>query len=77
MPRKDPDERKEYNRLYREKMKCEHNKQKPQCRECKGLGFCELGKNKSYCHDCKGSGLCEHDKRKSYCRICNGSSFCV
>jgi len=72
----DVEKRKEYNRLYYEKNKCEHGKQKCRCRECNGNSFCEHNKRKNECKLCKGSQICEHDKRKNICKECNGSQIC-
>ena len=65
-------------KVSRDKNKCEHGKQKSNCRECNGNSFCEHDKQKYICRECKGSNICEHDKRKYNCRECNynGSSFC-
>ena len=56
--------------------KCDHNRQKSQCKECGGSSFCEHGKQKSICKECEGSSICEHGKRKSQCKECGGSSIC-
>ena len=58
------------------KKKCEHGKQKSQCRDCGGSQICEHGRQKSICRDCGGSQICEHEKRKSRCKDCGGSDFC-
>ena len=55
---------------------CIHDKQRSQCRECKGSAICEHDKRRSICRECKGSGICEHDKQRSRCRECKGSVFC-
>ena len=39
--------------------KCEHGKQKSQCKECGGSSICEHGKQKSRCKECGGSALCK------------------
>ena len=56
--------------------KCEHGKQKSQCKDCGGSGICEHGKRKAQCKDCGGSGICEHGKRKRICKDCGGSEIC-
>jgi len=56
--------------------KCEHGKQKADCKTCGGSSFCEHDKRKSLCIECKGSQICAHNKRKSYCKECGGSAFC-
>ena len=60
----------------KEKNKCEHNKRKSTCRDCKGGSICEHNKQKSRCKECKGGSICEHNKIKSYCKECKGSSIC-
>ena len=36
--------------------KCEHGRQKSQCKDCKGSGICEHNRQKRVCKDCGGSG---------------------
>jgi hypothetical protein len=57
-------------------MKCEHNKDKYNCKECGGKGICEHSKQKYHCKECNGKAFCEHDKRKDRCKECNGKSLC-
>ena len=59
------------NRLH-----CEHDKQKYQCKECGGSQICDHGKQKAQCKECGGSHICEHGKKKSRCKECGGSEFC-
>ena len=56
--------------------KCEHNRQKPQCKDCGGNQICEHNRRKSQCKDCGGSEICVHNRRKSYCKDCDGSQIC-
>ncbi len=56
--------------------KCEHNRQKHQCKECKGSSICEHNRRKHQCKECKGSSFCEHNKQKYRCKECGGSSIC-
>jgi hypothetical protein len=58
------------------KSKCEHGKDKYNCKECGGKGICKHGINKSYCKECDGSQICEHGKGKSLCKECGGASIC-
>ena len=58
------------------KKKCEHNKRKSQCKECKGSQICEHNKVKSQCKECGGSAYCEHNKQKRDCKECGGSGIC-
>jgi hypothetical protein len=37
--------------------KCEHGRQKSQCKDCRGSGICEHNRQKRLCRDCGGSGL--------------------
>jgi hypothetical protein len=48
--------------------KCEHGRQKRQCKEC-GTGRCEHGRSKYKCKDC-GTGYCEHGRVKGTCTDC-------
>ena len=74
MPFKDKEKLKEYRRQYylnnKNKWKCEHNKRKSTCAECKGSQICEHNKRRSTCVECKGSQICEHDKIRSRCVDC-------
>jgi hypothetical protein len=36
--------------------KCEHGRQKSQCKDCRGAGICEHDRQKRLCKDCGGSG---------------------
>ena len=56
--------------------KCEHDRQKTQCRECGGSSYCVHDKQKHQCRECGGSAYCVHDKQKHYCKECGGSSLC-
>ncbi len=62
--------------IKRKKNKCEHNRQKTTCKECKGSQICEHNRRKSRCKDCGGSEICEHNRQKSACKDCGGSEIC-
>ena len=76
MPVIDKEKRKSYNKTYYENnkdkfknsKKCEHNRQKSVCKDCKGSGICEHNKVRSRCKECNGGSICEHNKRRSICR---------
>ena len=72
------DESNESNNTSKKKYiyKCEHGKQKYQCKECGGSQICEHGKIKSTCKECGGSQICEHGKIKRQCKECDGSAYC-
>ena len=57
--------------------RCEHNRQKSQCRECGGGSICEHNRIRSKCKDCGGGSICKHGMRKTYCKECYGASYCV
>ena len=57
--------------------KCEHNRIKSTCKDCKGGSICEHNSIKSSCKDCKGGSICEHNRIKSTCKECEGSIFCI
>jgi len=63
-------------KINREKNKCEHNRVKSRCKECKGASICEHNRVKSSCKECGGASICEHNRRKSQCKECGGSSIC-
>ncbi len=56
---------------------CEHNRQKNQCKECRGSQVCSHGKRKSLCKECGGGAYCVHGRRKNRCKECGGSGICV
>ena len=56
--------------------KCQHEKQKHQCRECSPSYFCEHDRLKYTCKECGGYSICKHGKHKQVCRECGGSSIC-
>jgi len=64
------------DRVIRERRKCEHDKQKYQCIDCKGSSFCEHDRRKNICKDCGGTSICEHDREKNRCKDCGGASIC-
>jgi hypothetical protein len=72
----DTEKRKEYNKIYYQKNKCEHNRKKSTCKECGGASICEHNRVKSQCKECGGSSICEHNRIKSQCKECGGSSIC-
>ena len=76
MPQVSAEERKEYNRQYYLKNKCEHNRKKSRCKDCGGSEICEHNRRKSRCKDCGGSEICEHNRQKSQCKDCGGSEIC-
>ena len=58
------------------RLNCEHNRIKNQCRECKGCSFCEHDRIKNRCKDCKGVSVCYHNRIKGKCKDCKGTSIC-
>ena len=60
----------------RREIMCEHQRQRSQCKECKGGSICEHQRRKSECNDCTGSSICEHQRIRSRCKECKGSSIC-
>jgi hypothetical protein len=82
MPQIDKEKRKEYNRLYYIKNKdkynnkCEHKKQRSQCKDCGGSNICAHNRHRSICKECGGSSICEHKKRRSQCKDCGGVGIC-
>jgi hypothetical protein len=76
MPQTDNEKRREYNKKYYLKNKCEHNRQKNRCKDCGGSSLCEHSRRKTECKDCGGSSICEHKRQKSQCKDCGGCSIC-
>ena len=59
------------------KYKCDHGRQKSNCKECGGGSICEHGKLKSNCKECGGSAFCIHGIKKAQCKECGGSQICI
>ena len=57
--------------------RCIHNRQKSNCKECKGSQICTHNRHKSSCKECKGSSICIHNRVKSVCKECCGGSICI
>ncbi len=57
--------------------KCDHNRVRSTCKNCKGSGICIHDRRRSQCRECKGGSICIHDRRKSQCKDCKGSSVCI
>ena len=56
--------------------KCEHGRQRYECKECGGAGICEHNRIRSQCKECGGASICEHNRQRSYCKECGGGSIC-
>jgi len=56
--------------------KCDHGKQKYQCRDCSPHNFCNHGTFTPMCKTCNPKSFCEHGEQKSRCRECKGVSIC-
>ena len=56
--------------------KCEHGRQKYDCKECGGSGICKHNCRKYNCIECGGNGICVHNRRSSRCKDCGGSGIC-
>ena len=59
------------SKIARERLKCEHKRQKNKCKDCGGSAICEHNRRKSRCKDCGGASICEHKRLKSQCKICD------
>ena len=38
--------------------RCEHGRQRSQCKECGGAGICQHGRRRSSCKECEGASIC-------------------
>lgn len=56
--------------------KCEHNRRRIDCKECKGKNICEHNRHRYYCKECGGSQVCLHRRRRSQCKECRGGAIC-
>ena len=52
--------------------KCEHGRQRSQCKDCGGGSICEHGRVRSVCKECRGGSICEHGRVRSRCKDCGG-----
>lgn len=52
------------------KTKCEHQKEKRNCRLCSPQSFCEHNKFTYYCIECTPTTFCIHKRRKAICKEC-------
>jgi hypothetical protein len=48
--------------------KCEHGRNRYNCKECGGGSICEHGCIRSQCKECGGSAICEHGRRRTRCK---------
>ena len=55
---------------------CHHNRQRPQCVECRGSGICPHNRQRNTCKECGGSSICPHNRQRNTCKECGGSSIC-
>ena len=61
----------------RKQAKCEHGRQKHQCKDCGGSSICEHGRQKHQCKECGGSGICTHGRQRHQCKECRGWGICT
>ncbi len=54
------------------RMKCPHNRQKNNCKDCGGASICEHNRRRSRCKDCGvgGTSICEHNRVRSFLPFC-------
>ena len=50
--------------------KCEHNRQRSQCKACGGSSICQHNRERYRCRECGGEGICQHNRRKAGCKRC-------
>ena len=53
--------------------KCEHGRNRYNCKECGGGSICEHGCIRSQCKECGGSAICEHGRQRSRCKECQSA----
>ena len=63
------------NELYN--YKCQHDRVKYYCKECKGSQICVHNQQRTRCKECKGSQICVHDRAKYLCKECGGKGLCI
>jgi hypothetical protein len=52
--------------------KCQHGRQQPSCKDCKGSQICKHLRQRTTCKDCGGSQICSHNRRRTQCYDCSG-----
>eukprot|EP00605_Chrysophyceae_sp_TOSAG23-4_P000178 GSChrysophyteH1.ASY1.ANO1.212.1 assembled CDS len=57
-------------------LRCEHGRQRYECKDCGGNGICTHGKKKSVCKLCGGSQICVHGRQRYECKDCQGNGIC-
>ena len=60
----------------KQEIKCEHRRQRSQCKDCGGSQICEHNRIRSECKDCGGSQICEHNRQRSICKDCGRGHIC-
>ena len=60
----------EIDRKNKNKNKCEHGRQRNNCKDCGGSSICIHNKRRQICKGCGGSSICIHNKIRSACKIC-------
>ena len=48
--------------------RCEHNRQKSQCKECGSRSICPHNRIKNTCKECHGTSICPHERIRSQCK---------
>lgn len=56
--------------------RCEHDRIRYQCGDCKGKGICQHNRTKYTCKDCSGKGRCQHGRMRYVCKDCGGKGIC-
>ena len=64
------------DKITRERLKCEHGRQRPRCKICGGASICEHDRERNRCKICGGASICEHGRQRSKCKECGGASIC-
>ena len=55
----------------RDKNKCEHNRQRSQCKECGGASICKHNRRRTTCKECGGGSICNHGRQRNQCKECD------
>jgi hypothetical protein len=56
--------------------KCEHQRSREFCVECKGSQICPHQRQRHRCVECEGSQICPHQRQRHRCVECEGSQIC-
>jgi len=58
------------------RLRCDHDRQRCQCKDCGGTRICEHGRVGFRYKECGGAQTCEHGRLRPQCNDCGGAGLC-